>query len=114
MGSDTQRRGGGENHARNVTETNVETLVVKQLMDAMDASGIFFGRDDASPTWLEIPLETRHGTQSLPSGPRRSIIDLRSVEGGGTISRPSSTLLPFDSRTGSGFVPDALALPALH
>ena len=82
-------------HARNVKQTNA----VKQLMDAMDASGIFFGSDDASLTWLEIPLEA-----SSPSGPRQSDIGLSNKEARGPIPGIRDRddvphLLPFDSRT---------------
>ena len=78
MGSDTQRREGGQ-HARKKRETNKRSETV---VDGMDASGIFFGSDDASLTWLEIPLARRPGTQGSPSGPSRSRVDLPNGEAG--------------------------------
>ena len=73
-------------------------------MDAMDASGIFFGNDDASLTWLEISGGPRLGTLSSPSGPRRSDIGLSNKGAGGLIPGIRDRddvprLLPFDSRT---------------
>ena len=78
MGSDTQRREGGQ-HAGKKRETNKRSETV---VDGMDASGIFFGSDDASLTWLEIPLATRPGTRGSASGPSRSRVDLPNGEAG--------------------------------
>ena len=55
---------------RNVKQTK-QTNTVKQLMDGMDASGIFFGTD-VGLTWPESPWERMPGTRSSASGPRRS------------------------------------------